>query len=341
MIGVGGTVLSKSERTWLQHPAAGGVILFSRNFSDRSQVCDLVESIRSLRTPELLIAVDHEGGRVQRFRESFTRIPPMRDIGLLWLEDPDRAKRAAEAAGWLIGAELRACGIDLSFAPVVDLDLGIASVIGDRAFHRESEIVCALAKAHVRGMRKAGMAATAKHFPTHAGAVADSHLALAVDHRDYSQLYDDLQPYRSLIAAGLPSVMVGHVIFPELDRLPASISNWWIDTQLRAEFGFSGAVISDDLGMGGVAEYGSIADRLEKSLEAGCDLALICNDLEEIPAALERVRDYSDPAAQLRLIRLRGETCMSWEDLCNSDRRREALRLIDDLNRPPALELEG
>ncbi|HMB73409.1 MAG TPA: beta-N-acetylhexosaminidase, partial [Gammaproteobacteria bacterium] len=302
MLGISGESLTSDEREWLIHPAVGGVILFSRNFSGREQLCALVESIRAARSPGLLIAVDQEGGRVQRFMEPFTVLPPMRELGLLAATDRARAAEVAEKTGWLMAAELRACGIDMSFAPVVDLDLGMAAVIGDRAFHSEASDVATLTLAFVRGMRRAGMAATAKHFPTHAGATADSHQCLAVDRRDYSQLYDDLIPYRRLIEAGLLAVMVGHVVFPELDERPASLSRWWIVDQLRGELRFTGAVISDDLGMGGVDSQGPLPDRMHAALSAGCDMALVCNDLEVVPEILERLREYNDPAAQLRLM---------------------------------------
>lgn len=341
MLGISGESLTGEEREWLIHPAVGGVILFSRNFSSREQLCALVDSIRAARTPGLLIAVDQEGGRVQRFRDPFTALPPMREIGLLVAADRARAHYLAERTGWLMAAELRACGIDMSFAPVVDLDQGIATVIGDRAFHAEAEIVASLTLAFVRGMRRAGMAATAKHFPSHAGATVDSHLALATDRRNYSQLYDDLTPYRRLIDAGLPAVMVGHVVFPKLDERPASLSRWWIADQLRNELGFSGAVISDDLGMGGVNSQGSLPDRLQASLAAGCDMALLCNDLDLIPEALDRLREYSNPTAQLRLMRLRGEHRLEWDELHSSREWQEARECVAGIDVPPRLELEG
>ena len=341
MLGIEGESLTDDEREWLMHPGVCGVILFARNFASRSQLCSLVASIRAVRTPELLVAVDQEGGRVQRFRDPFTILPPMRDIALTYPKDIARAKDAAERIGWLMAAELRACGVDLSFAPVVDLDLGMAAVIGDRAFHAQAETVADLALALMRGMRHAGMPATAKHFPSHAGAIVDSHEALAVDRREYSQLYDDLVPYRRLIDAGLNAVMVSHVVFPQLDTEPASLSHWWISQQLRGELRFSGAIISDDLGMGGVDSTGPMPDRMRAALDAGCDMALICNDLSEIPSMLEQLEDYSNPAGQLRLMRLRGAQTWEWGALRRSEQWRDARECIARVCSPPELELEG
>jgi beta-N-acetylhexosaminidase len=341
MVGIEGESLTAAEREWLAHPGVCGVILFSRNFVSRSQLCSLIESIRAVRSPELLVAVDQEGGRVQRFRDPFTILPPMRDIAFTYPHDIAKAKEAAERIGWLMAAELRACGVDMSFAPVVDLDRGVAAVIGDRAFHAHAETVADLAVALMHGMRHAGMAATAKHFPSHAGAVVDSHQALAVDPRDYSQLYDDLVPYRRLIDAGLHAVMVSHVVFPELDKQPASLSRWWVTEQLRTELRFSGAIISDDLGMGGVDSVGPLPVRMQAALDAGCDMVLICNDLSDIPSMLEQLEDYSNPAGQLRLMRLRGERAWDWNELRRCEQWRDARECIARVSSPPELELEG
>ena len=341
MIGLRGEALSAEEREWLLNPLIGGVILFTRNFVSRSQLEDLVADVRSLRTPSLLVSVDQEGGRVQRFRGSFTRLPPMRELGLRYRADPQAIPKRAAQLGWLMAAELRACGIDLSFAPVVDLDRGMASVIGDRALHANADAVAELAVAFMRGMKDAGMVATAKHFPTHAGAVVDSHEALAVDNRDYSELIDDLLPYQRLIDAGLRSVMIAHVVFPALDERPASLSEWWIRDQLRSHLRFNGAVISDDLGMGGVKSEGSMADRAERALRAGCDMVLICNDFETVPSVLQRLEGYSDPAAQLRLVRLRGGKCATWQELMASDQWSSANQLAVSFDARPTLTLEG
>lgn len=341
MISLKGLELEPDEREWLTSPAVGGVILFTRNFADIGQLVALVDEIHALRSPPLLIAVDQEGGRVQRFRAPFVELPPMRTLGHRYDIDPRAARRAAREFGWLMAAELLACGIDMSFAPVVDLDLGLADVIGDRALHEQGDAVALLAEAFTRGMLEAGMVPTAKHFPTHAGVRADSHHEIAVDRRDYDALDDDLLPYRRLIADGLHSIMVGHVSFPALDELPASLSRWWIQTELRGELGFAGAVISDDMSMAGAAITGTPADRIAQSLAAGCDLVLLCNCPELVPEVLESLEDYSNPAAQLRLIRLRGKPCPDLATLHAMPRFETARAVVESLREPPALELEG
>ena len=341
MISLEGTALGQNERKWLASPVVGGVILFSRNFVDPEQLTALVAEVHSLRSPPLLVAVDQEGGRVQRFREPFTELPPMRALGHRYDVDPRAARSAAVDFGWLMAAELLAFGVDLSFAPVVDLDLGLADVIGDRAIHEEAEVVAELADAFVDGMNAAGMAPTAKHFPSHAGAHADSHTQLATDRRDHPELFDDLLPYRRLIASGLHSIMIGHVAFPLLDELPASLSRWWITTELRGSLRFSGAVISDDMSMAGVEDYGSLAERIARALAAGCDMVLLCNRPDETGDVIESLAGYSDPVAQLRLTRLHGRSAAGFESLRNSDRWSQARRSIDLLLEKPALELEG
>jgi beta-N-acetylhexosaminidase len=341
MFSLRGASLDDDERDWLESPAAGGVILFTRNFESMEQLEALVNSIHAIRSPSLLVAVDQEGGRVQRFREPFTVLPPMRSLGHHYDVDAKAARRAAVAFGWLMAAELLSVGIDLSFAPVVDLDLGLAEVIGDRALHPEAEVVAELADAFVDGMNAAGMVPTAKHFPSHAGAHADSHTDLAVDRRDYPALFDDLLPYRRLIAAGLHSIMVGHVAFPLLDELPASLSRWWIETELRGRMRFSGAVVSDDMSMAGVAEKGSLVDRAALALDAGCDLVLLCNCPEATPEVIDSLETFRDPAAQLRLMRLRGRAGPDLETLRRSARWVEAKRSIDGLVEQPELTLEG
>lgn len=341
MIDLVGECLSERERDWLTHRAVGGVILFSRNFRDRAQLHDLVDDIHAVRNPSLLVAVDQEGGRIQRFRSGFSALPSMRAIGRLFDQSPEAAAEAAAQVGWLMAAELRACGIDMSFAPVVDVDRGLAEVIGDRAFHVSAAAVAELSAALMRGMRSGGMMATAKHFPTHAGAVADTHKALAVDNRDYADLIDDLEPYRHLIAAGLHAVMVCHVVFARLDSRPASLSEWWINAQLRRELGFTGAVVSDDLSMQGLSAAGDIVQRAQLALEAGSDMVLVCNDTEAIPRVLDALEHYNNPAAQLRLMRLRGTAHTPWDDLVASARWAQATAVIGRLDVRPTLELES
>ena len=233
MVDVAGTGLTDEDRRVLSHPLVGAVILFSRNYESPAQLETLVAEIRSIRRPALLVTVDHEGGRVQRFRDAFTALPPQRAIGHAYDLNPEAGRRLAWQCGWLLAAELRAAGVDLSFAPCVDLDHGVSEVIGDRAYHRDPEVVATLALACMQGMRSAGMAATAKHFPGHGAVVADSHKALPVDRRPLEALDGELLPYRRLIANGLPAVMVAHVLFPEVDDAPAGFSKRWIQQELR------------------------------------------------------------------------------------------------------------
>ena len=331
MIDLKGPEIDAEERSWLQAPAVGGVILFTRNYRNIEQLAVLVTEIHAVRNPPLLVAVDHEGGRVQRFRQPFTELPPMRSLGRVHDRDPEEALEAARAFGWLMASELRALDIDLSFAPVIDLDLGMAEVIGDRALHSGADAVSALSAAFSAGANAAGMAVTAKHFPTHAGARADSHTALAVDDRDLHQLTDDLAPYRYLIAGGLESVMVGHVIFPSADPSPASLSAFWMKEQLRERLGFGGAVLSDDMSMAGADVGSGCQQRILASLQAGCDMVLLCNAPEEIPAAIEALGDYRNPASGPRLARLRGGPRTNWKNLRESEQWRTARGLLDAL----------
>ena len=329
MIDIKGPEPDAEERSWLQAPSVGGVILFTRNFTDLEQLGRLVAEIHAVRDPPLIVAVDHEGGRVQRFRRPFTELPPMRALGHLHDLAPEQALQSARAFGWLMASELRALDIDLSFAPVVDLDLGLSEVIGDRALHPASAVVSALSAEFSAGANAAGMAMTAKHFPTHGGARADSHMALAVDDRDLDLLADDLDPYRHLFAKGLESVMIGHVIFPAVDPLPASLSPFWMREQLRDRLGFDGAVLSDDMSMAGADVGGDCGQRILQSLEAGCDMVLLCNAPEEIPGAIDALADYRNPASEPRLARLRGGTRTAWRELRASEQWSVARNQLD------------
>jgi beta-N-acetylhexosaminidase len=341
MIDLRGKTLAADEREWLESPLVGGVILFTRNFDSVEQLTRLVAEIHAVRQPPLLVTVDQEGGRVQRFRDPFVRLPPFRSLGRLYDEERALALKAAHAFGWLMAAELRAVGIDMSFTPCVDLDRGLADVIGDRALHREAAAVAALARRFTAGAKKAGMAVTAKHFPTHAGAHSDSHTEFAVDTRELVDLDDDLKPYRDLIANGLQAVMVAHVSFPAVDARPASLSSWWIGEYLRGELQFKGAVVSDDLSMTGAAVVGSPATRVRLALEAGCDLVLLCNAPEQVPAVLESLEGYVNPAGQLRLTRLHGRGSFDWETLHASADWQKACALVASLHARPKLTLEG
>jgi beta-N-acetylhexosaminidase len=307
MIDLAGATLSAEERELLRHPLVGGVILFTRNYSDPVQLRALTHAIHAERSPPLIVGVDQEGGRVQRFRSGFSLLPPARRLGHEFALDSRAGIALARAIGWLMAAELRAEGVDVSFAPCVDLDLGVSEVIGDRAFHASPDAVGQLAVAWMYGMRDAGMAATAKHFPGHGAVVADSHLTLPVDRRALADLGPDLAPYRRMIANGLPAVMVAHVLFPAVDPAPASLSARWIRDVLRGELRFQGVVLTDDLSMGGAATaYGDVVIRARQALSAGCDMLLVCNNRPSVIELLARLDVEPEPASRLRLIRLHG-----------------------------------
>ena len=306
MIGVLGLELSTEERELLQHPQVAGVILFSRNYRSPEQLSALVAAIRSLRQPSILVGVDHEGGRVQRFREGFTHLPAPRRLGQCFDQNPSLALDLARACGWLLSSELRACGIDYSFAPVMDLDYGCCPAIGDRALHRDPAIVAQLATALTAGMREAGCSAVAKHFPGHGAVSADSHRAVPVDERSYERLQaDDLIPFQSLIQDGIKAIMPAHVIYSACDPNPAGFSTFWLQTVLRQRLGFQGAIISDDLDMAGAAWAGTPPERAQQALAAGCDLVLACNDRAAACAILDNLATPPRPLQRQRLESLR------------------------------------
>ena len=306
MVDIAGTELTAEDARVLAHPLVGSVILFSRNYSNLQQVAALTAGIRALRTPHLLVAVDQEGGRVQRFREGFTRLPAARLLGRYFDEDRRAALTLAQSVGWLMASELRAVGVDFSFAPCVDLDYGVSEIIGDRAFHGDPDAVAALAVATMSGMREAGMAAVAKHFPGHGKVIADSHIALPVDRREFADLEADMRPYRPLNDNNLAGIMAAHVVFPAVDAMPASLSQRWIGGVLRGDMGFHGCVFADDLSMAGAAAFGGAVARTELALGAGCDVLPICNDRQSVELVLGRLgTDVGSAASQARLVRMR------------------------------------
>ncbi len=338
MVDVAGTELSSEDLEVLRNPLVGSVILFTRNYRDLQQISALCGAIREVRNPPLLIAVDHEGGRVQRFREGFTRLPPVRLLGRRYDEDRRDALRKAHSLGWLMAAELRAVGVDFSFAPCVDLDYGLSEIIGDRAFHRDPQAVAALATAYMAGMREAGMAAVAKHFPGHGAVRADSHLALPVDRRALADMEDDLSPYRVLIENQLPGIMAAHVEYSAVDPKPASLSSRWITGILRGTLGFHGCVFADDLSMAGAAASGDVVERARLALAAGCDVLPICNDREAVHTVLRNLNTEPSPAAQARLVRMRGRS-EGPSELRSSSRWRDATAVVAELSRAPTLTL--
>lgn len=279
MLDVAGTRLDDEERERLRDPLVGGVILFKRNFMDSDQLMALTREIRALRDPELIIAVDHEGGRVQRFRsDGFTPLPAMRTLGRLWEQDHVAALAQARSVGFVLAAELLAHGVDLSFTPVLDLDYGVSTVIGDRAFHRDPQVVASLAGALCAGMADAGMGCVGKHFPGHGFIEADSHVQIPVDSRDFDAVWsEDIAPYRHRLARQLSGVMPAHVIFERIDPQPAGFSPFWLQDVLRGRLGFGGAIFSDDLTMEGATVVGDIVARSRAAHAAGCDMVLVCN----------------------------------------------------------------
>jgi beta-N-acetylhexosaminidase len=286
MVDVAGTELSAEDRTRLLHPNVGAVILFARNYADPAQLAALTAQIASLRSPRLPIAVDQEGGRVQRFRAGFTRLPAMAIVGQVWERDPDTGLALARAIGEIIGSELSTSGVDFSFAPVLDLAFGPSKVIGDRAFHRDPRAVSVLAEALMAGLNRYGMLAVGKHFPGHGFVAADSHTEIPVDDRSLTQIEaDDLVPYKWLIPRGLAAIMPAHVIYPRVDAVPAGFSRIWLRDILRSELGFEGTIFSDDLSMAAAGVAGDIRQRARAALEAGCDMVLVCN----APAEADRL----------------------------------------------------
>jgi beta-N-acetylhexosaminidase len=283
-----GPALTDDDRRRLLHPAAGGVILFAHNYENPEQLSALTEEIARLREPELPICVDHEGGRVQRFELGFTRIPPMRRLGVLWDRDREAARKAARAVGTVIAAELGAHGVDFSFTPVLDLDYGSSAVIGHRAFHYDPTAVGALAAQLIEGLAGGGMAAVGKHFPGHGFAAADSHVAVPRDERPARDLFrKDLVPYQAAIQAGLAAVMPAHVIYAQSDPEPAGYSRYWLQEVLRGKLGFEGLIFSDDLSMEGASTAGGIPERARAALAAGCDQVLLCQKPAEQEILLE------------------------------------------------------
>ncbi|MDG6773016.1 beta-N-acetylhexosaminidase [Thiomicrorhabdus sp. ZW0627] len=334
MVDIEGTTLQPHEAERLMDPLVAGVILFSRNFESVEQLQALTESIHALRHPRLLIAVDHEGGRVQRFRSGFTRIPPMRVLGQLHDHNPRQSYEAAEKIGWLLATELLSVGVDFSFAPVVDLDYGGSKVIGDRSFSMNPVTVGQLGFHLMKGMRKAGMASVAKHFPGHGFIEADTHTEIAVDERPFAEIQQkDMQPFLTLIENGLDAVMPAHVIYPKVDKLPAGFSTHWLQTVLRKQCHFEGAIISDDMSMQAAVEYGSASERVLKALQAGCDLVLVCNDPQAADEVLAKVDWHAGPLSHARLIRLHAHQKVSYSKLPYHPLWQAAVTVIDNLNK--------
>ncbi len=341
MVDLESIAISDIEKALLLRPEVGGVILFTRNFESIEQLTALVDEIHALRMPRLLVAVDHEGGRVQRFHEGFTRIPAAATYARVAADDLENGRQLAENAGWLMAVELRACGIDFSFAPVLDLAHGLSGVIGDRAFHNKPATVGTLAYAFMHGMNRAGMQAVGKHFPGHGGVVEDSHVAMPVDHRELDELlHSDIIPFKYMIENKLAAIMPAHVIYDKVDDKPAGYSTFWINTLLRQRFGFQGVVFSDDLSMEAAGIAGGYGERADAALTAGCDMALVCNHLDGALEAADYIKGYSNPTSQLRLVRMHGDHDVSWSQLRQSQRWQQISARISALNDSPELEMD-
>lgn len=296
----------------------GGVILFARNYQSVEQIQTLCSEIHNLRHPRLLIGVDHEGGRVQRFRDGFSRIPPMASFGQIYHQDKQQALALAEQAGWLLATELLSVGVDFSFAPVVDLDYGDSRVIGDRAFDADPLIVGQLAFQLMKGMKHAGMASVAKHFPGHGFIQEDTHLEIAIDDRSYDEIaFKDIQPFLKLMENGVDAIMPAHVRYPKVDEMPAGFSAIWLQKILREKFYFEGVIVSDDLSMQAATAFGDVTQRVTLALNAGCDLALVCNDPQAADQVLSQLKIKKDSLSHARLIRMHGQPHLKYHQLAS------------------------
>lgn len=333
VVDIAGTSLTNEEIEVLQHPLVGMVILFTRNFENLEQLRNLTHDIHALRNPPLLIGVDHEGGRIQRFRQGFTKIPSMRSLGEVYDKEPKKAHALTAACGFVMAAELRASQIDFTFAPCLDLDYGQSSVIGNRAFHRNPRTVAILSTALIGGMAQAGMGNCGKHFPGHGYAKADSHLELPEDERPLGDIRtNDEVPYDAL-GCLLTSVMPAHVVYPQIDSSPAGFSKKWLQEELRGKIGFTGLIFSDDLSMRGAAEVGDITARTDAALAAGCDMVLICNDPDGVKKVLGNLRWIRTKFFDERLSRLQPKGKFpSWEALSLSSNYKACVKLINEFN---------
>lgn len=341
MLDLRGPELQQDEIELLSHPLVGGVILFARNYVNPVQLSELTARIHHVRTPALLIAVDHEGGRVQRFREGFTRLPAAGLFGRIYDDNQKAALEQVTRAGWLMASELLSAGVDFSFAPVLDVNTGRSQVIGDRAFHRDTDALSSLAKAYCKGMKTAGMAAVGKHFPGHGHVREDSHEEIPVDERSFEDiLMRDMVPFERVIGAGIAGIMPAHVIYPAVDDRPAGFSTVWLNQILRQRLGFQGAIFSDDIVMAGAATAGGYPDRAVAALEAGCDMVLICNNQ---PAALEVIGSLKiepHPLTQVRLMRMRAAGYgKSYDSLRKDPYWNESFAQITALENAPELDL--
>ena len=307
IVDVPGKVLEPEDKEILAHPLVGGLILFTRNYESPEQLGELIRQVHQIRTPGLAVCVDQEGGTVQRFRKGFVRLPAAQALGKLYHQDRERAYQACTLMGWLMAAELRAVGVDISFAPVVDLNWGTSEVIGGRAFHRKPYAVSELASRYIAGMHQAGMKSVIKHFPGHGHVHEDSHKDMPIDKRDFQEIQgEDLVPFEHLATAYNEGLMTAHIIFPKVDKVPVTFSRKWLQHILRGQMHFSGVIFSDDLNMHATRLHEDIESRVHATFKAGCDVALLCNNRPAVIEVLEHLKEYHDPVASLRLFRMRG-----------------------------------
>ncbi len=341
MLDLKGTSLTAEEREMLRHPAAGGVILFSRNYVAIEQLTELVAEIHSLRSPSLLVAVDQEGGRVQRFKEGFIRLPPAAWFGELYQDNPTKAISAAQSMGWVMATELRACGVDFSFAPVLDIGGDLSKVIGDRAFSDDPQALVALAHGWMNGAHDGGMPAVGKHFPGHGGVEADSHHELPVDTRDLMTIHtQDLVPFKRMIEHGLEAIMPAHVIYQQVSNELAGFSTYWLQEVLREQLNFQGVIFSDDLTMAAAGEAGSYPARAQAALVAGCDMILVCNNPQGAAEVLDSLSEYSNPVAQMRLVRMHGRKSVPRQRMHLDVRWKNAMEKLSQHDPNPTGQLD-
>lgn len=330
MLDLLGLTLAEEEKELLTHPLTGGLILFSRNYESVDQLTRLISQIREVSkaaNKDILIAVDHEGGRVQRFRSEFTELP-----AIAKLAESDNPKQSAFSHAWLMAAEVRAMDIDFSFAPVLDINYGVSGVIGDRSFNRNPLLISSLAIEYIKGMREAGMASTGKHFPGHGAVVEDSHLEIPVDRRSKEEIWqEDIIPFQNLIKQGLNAVMPAHVIYETLDDKPAGFSSYWLQEILRKELNFDGVIFSDDLSMEGASVAGGYANRAEAAISAGCDMALVCNNREGAIEVLDKANIQQSATSAQRLLQMKGQPFMNRSALLDSKRWSESVNEMTQL----------
>jgi beta-N-acetylhexosaminidase len=341
MLDIAGKSLTPEDRDILQHPLVGGLILFTRNYESPEQLKHLVREIHALRDPPLIVAMDHEGGPVQRFRDGFTHLPAAGQLGRLYRHQPDKALMLARETGWLLAVELREVDIDISFAPVLDIEKKESRVLQDRTFHSDPQVVSDLAHQLMLGMREAGMQATGKHFPGHGGVIGDSHQELPIDNRQYDEIYQhDILPFEQMIHYGLAGIMPAHVVYRQVAPEAAGFSRYWIQDVLRRHLRFAGVVFSDDLSMAGAEIAGGYADRAMAATTAGCDVVLVCNHREGAVQVLDEMQYSQNPVMQSRIARMHGKATRETENYQENPRWQRAVREIRSLLEEHPVEME-